>query len=166
MVTAGELRQRNNHEEGRSPPAFDQADEASRLEEPVTSQYPCPVGSGDEDNLDDDDVTIIGLDNLLEQGEDHRATALAWIEQNGPEMEDRRRNILVSELQRVQRSSFIHFIILCLIPTALMLVVVATILSEEDDCSSVATTCIKEERAFVNAFTTRCICDAIDIAED
>ena len=119
----------------------------------------------DDDDDDDDDMTIIGLEHDPEQGENsaQRAAALAWIEQNGPEMEQRRRNVLLRELQRVQRASFIHFVLLCLIPTSLLFIVVATVFGEEEDCTSVATTCAKEPRTFINAFTTRCICDAVDI---
>ena len=129
------------------------------------------TGSGGDDNDndddDDDDVTIIGLDNDPEQGNnDQQAAALAWIEQNGPEMEERRRNVLLRELQRVQRASFIHFVLLCLIPTSLLLIVVATVLGEDETCESAATFCEKEARTFINAFTTRCICDAIDVMDE
>jgi hypothetical protein len=115
---------------------------------------------------DDDDMTIIGLDQDPEQGNnDQQSAALAWIEQNGPEMEERRRNVLLRELQRVQRASFIHFILLCLIPTSLLFIVVATVLGEDEACESDATTCATEPRTFINAFTTRCICDAIDVSD-
>uniref|UniRef100_A0A7S1GM78 Uncharacterized protein n=1 Tax=Cyclophora tenuis TaxID=216820 RepID=A0A7S1GM78_CYCTE len=120
----------------------------------------------DEEEEDDDDMTIIGLDQDPEQGNnDQQAAALAWIEQNGPEMEERRRNVLLRELQRVQRASFIHFVLLCLIPTSLLFIVVATVLGEDESCVSDATFCAKEARTFINAFTTRCICDAIDVSE-
>jgi hypothetical protein len=117
-------------------------------------------------NEDDDDMTIIGLEQDPEHGtNDQQSAALAWIEQNGPEMEERRRNVLLRELQRVQRASFIHFILLCLIPTSLLFIVVATVLGESEDCYSEATHCQTESRTFINAFTTRCICDAIDIMD-
>lgn len=132
-------------------------------EDTVPSQDPIQFN---EEDGGDDDLTIIGLDNDPEQGNsDHRAAALAWMNQNGPEMEERRRNILLRELQRVQRASFIHFTILCLIPTTLLFIVVATILGDEEDCDSMVTTCVKEAGTFMNAFTTRCICDAIDVKE-
>jgi hypothetical protein len=106
-------------------------------------------------------LTIIGLDQDPQDNHDYDAAALAWMEQNGPEIERRRRNVLLRELQRVQRASFIHFILLCLIPTALLCIVVATVLSEEEPCGSDVTICRQEARTFINAFTTRCICDAI-----
>lgn len=113
---------------------------------------------------DDDDLTIIGLESSDRYG-DQNAAALDWIEQNGPEMEERRRNVLLQELQRVQRSSFVHFALLCLIPTSLLFVVVATVLGNKEECSSEATNCVEETRTFINAFTTRCICDAINVGD-
>lgn len=116
---------------------------------------------------DDDDMTIIVLDEDPEaQGNrEQQSAVLAWIEQNGPEMEERRRNVLLRELQRVQRTAFIHFVLLCLIPTSLLFIVVATVLGEDESCESIATTCKTESRTFLNAFTTQCICDAIDVRD-
>jgi hypothetical protein len=74
-----------------------------------------------------------------------------------------RRNVLLRELQRLQRTSFIHFMALCLIPTSLLFIVLATVLADDEQCESLATTCEKEPRTFINAFTTRCICDAITV---
>ncbi|GAX24297.1 hypothetical protein FisN_4Lh002 [Fistulifera solaris] len=109
----------------------------------------------------DDDVTVIMLDQTAEsQGHG----ALEWIEQTGPEMEERRRNVLLRELRRVQRASFLHFALLCLIPTALLLIVVATVIGDEEECSSDATFCELEPRTFINAFTTRCVCDPIPVS--
>jgi hypothetical protein len=108
----------------------------------------------------DDDVTVI----ILESGADDDAVGTGWVDQDSPEMQERRRNVLLRELQRVQRSSFIHFMILCLIPTSLLFIVIATVLGEDEECESTATTCEKEARTFINAFTTRCVCDAITVA--
>mmetsp|Transcript_126476 Transcript_126476/g.188731 ORF Transcript_126476/g.188731 Transcript_126476/m.188731 type:complete len:142 (-) Transcript_126476:25-450(-) len=110
---------------------------------------------------DDDDLTVIVLEQGPENGNDQ--FGLGWAEQDSPEMEERRRNVLLRELQRVQRASFIHFLILCLIPTSLLFIVIATVLGEDEECNSEATTCEKEDRTFINAFTTRCVCDAIKI---
>jgi len=112
-------------------------------------------------NEDDDDVTVIFLDNSGESGNDQ--AAIDWIEQTGPEMEERRRNVLLRELRRVQRASFLHFALLCLIPTALLAIVVATVFGDPEDCYSEATSCELEQRNFMNAFTTRCVCDPIDV---
>jgi hypothetical protein len=134
-------------------------------EETMPSQDPSPFnGEGDDA---DDDVTIIGIDNNdVEQGERmQRALALAWIQQNIPATEERRRNMLLRELQRTQRTNFIHFTLLCLIPTTLLIIVMTTVFGEDEDCSSIATTCVTEAGNFMNAYTTSCICDAVDVKE-
>jgi hypothetical protein len=142
-------------EEGVDTPA--PLEEASEQNLPISSSN--PLSNANEED-DDDDMTVI----VLEQGEDNdfiSPSAAGWAEQDSPEMEGRRRNVLLRELQRVQRASFIQFLILCLIPTSLLFVVIATVLGDDEDCESAATQCEKEERTFINAFTTRCVCDAI-----
>jgi len=111
---------------------------------------------------DDDDITVILLDPD-EHNHHSNVISLDWINQQGPEMEARRRNVLLRELQRVQRASFMHFALLCLIPSALLLVVVLALLSDSEECTSDVTHCELEPRTFVNAFTTRCICDPIPV---
>ena len=110
---------------------------------------------------DGDDITVIMLDHSTDdQGQQF---AMDWIDQTGPEMEERRRNVLLRELRRVQRASFLHFVLLCLIPTVLLAIVIATVFSDENECYSEATFCELEPRTFVNAFTTRCVCDPIPV---
>lgn len=117
-----------------------------------------------KDNEDDDDVTVILLDhNDLHQSPD-TMISMDWMEQQGPELEARRRAILVQELQRTQRISFCHFLLLCLVPAVLVGVVVAAAFrSGVDECFSTVTQCKLEERTFSNAFTTRCVCDPIPV---
>jgi hypothetical protein len=116
----------------------------------------------EEGDSDDDDITVIVIEQGMDNGMDLGGAA-GWTEQDSPEMEERRRNVLLRELQRVQRASFVHFLILCLIPTSLLFIVIATVLGEDEECESSATTCEKEARTFINAFTTRCVCDAITV---
>lgn len=113
---------------------------------------------------DDDDVTVIVLERGSNDMESNGASL--WAEQDSPEMEARRRLVLLRELQRVQRASFVHFLILCLIPTSLLFIVIATVLGEDDLCESEATLCEQEKRTFINAFTTRCVCNAIPVASN
>jgi hypothetical protein len=120
-------------------------------------------GGGDDDDDDDDELTVIVLDNATADRNDDQQATIAWIEQTGPEMEERRRNVLLGELRRVQRASFVHFVLLCLIPTALLIIVIATVVGDEEECESDATFCELEPRTFVNAFTTRCVCDSIPV---
>ena len=44
------------------------------------------------------------------------------------------------------------------------MIVIAAIVSEDGECSTgenALTVCAREPRSFVNAFTSRCICDAV-----
>lgn len=115
---------------------------------------------------DDDDLTVIVLEQGAENAFINQAAAAGWVGQDSPEMEERRRNVLLRELQIVQRASFIHFMILCLIPISLLLIVIVTVLGEDEECESLATTCAREVRTFINAFTTRCVCDAIVVVKE
>ena len=58
---------------------------------------------------------------------------------------------------------------LCLVPTALLVIVIAAIVSYDGGCGGSGgdelTACEMEPRSFANAFTTTCICDAVRIAE-
>jgi hypothetical protein len=126
---------------------------------PCSEEVGEATGEKQEDE-DDDDVTVIMLDQRPDEG--GRFT-IAWQGEAGPQVEERRRNIMLQELQRVQRTSFLHFLILCLIPTVLLFIVIATVVSEDEECYSEATVCHKEARNFINAFTTRCVCEAIAV---
>jgi predicted nucleic acid-binding Zn ribbon protein len=118
-----------------------QDEEANALPHDATqSEEPVQECSNQQDtSSDDDEMTIVTLDH-----NDQNAAAFAWLDQNGPKMERRCRNVLLRELQRVQRASFMHFMLLCLIPTALLLVVVVTVFGEEEPCGSQLATCRQE----------------------
>lgn len=121
-----------------------------------------------DDDIDDDDVTVILLDPSSDnsnRNNEPQLNVFDWIEQSGaPEIEHRRRNILLRELRRAQKSSFVQFLLLCMIPTVLLLVVIGTVLGDTEECASTETTfCAMEERTFMNAFTTRCICESIEV---
>ena len=143
-------------------------DAAAEVEEGGTSEQNTAVPStevedaGESVDKEDDDVTVIVLDHSPEDSNGQRLT-IAWTGEAGPQVEERRRAIMLRELQRVQRTSFLHFMILCLIPTVLLFIVIATVISEDEDCFSDATVCHKEPRNFINAFTTRCVCEAISV---
>jgi len=142
-------------------------DGTGATESPLIESLPSTENGGlteaSPEDDDDDDLTVIVLDQNADDSYGNRHAAVAWIEQTGPGMEERRRNVLLRELRRVQRASFLHFCILCLIPTVLLLVVIGTVVGEEEDCESDATFCQLEPRSFINAFTTRCVCDAIPV---
>jgi len=133
--------------------------------------------SKDENDIDDD-VTIIDLDDNGEQdGPTSRQgnTGRAWMLQDGQWWdlsqfthtvnEDRQRAIIRGEILRIQKANFCHLMILCLVPTSLLLIVLVSALSTNGLCKDTpaALQCDQEERIFVNAFTTRCICNSIGV---
>ena len=113
------------------------------------------VGNGDGDGDGDDN------DDSNDPSSRDRGDASFFNAEDDAANEDRRRQALLSDIERNQRSNFIHFILLCLVPTSLLLIVVASIVGENDNCSGFPTSCANEPRTFINAFTTRCICDAV-----
>ena len=92
--------------------------------------------------------------------------AVAW--EPSEEATALRREAIHRELERVQRANFIHFLVLCLVPTTLLIIVIAAIVGEDTECghsgeidNNGLTVCEREPRSFVNAFTSRCICEAV-----
>lgn len=53
-------------------------------------------------------------------------------------------------------------------PTSLLLIVIAAIFSQDGECNGIegVMVCERESRSFVNAFTTRCVCDAVMSVRD
>lgn len=132
----------------------------------------------DTEEDDDEDVTVILLDNATDSQRRRTPTTpqgyvdMLESQEQGrhPEIQERRRLILLRELRRVQQTSFMHFLLLCVIPAALLMIVIATILGESSSCGNildpsgnVELVCSLEARTFMNAFTTRCICDSIEV---
>jgi hypothetical protein len=134
----------------------------------------------ENDCNDDDEVTIIYLDDENEDANIHnnnnnatagnvsepRGVVFDWIERaDGTILQDeRRRAILIQELKRVQRTSCIQFSILCLLPILLFAAMAIAVLGQDETCESTITECALEPRTFVNAFTTRCVCQPIPVA--
>ena len=62
-----------------------------------------------------------------------------------------RRENIRQEIGRVQRANFIHFLVLCLVPTTLLVIVIIAIVSEDGECSGGndgLTVCERESRSF------------------
>mmetsp|Transcript_17235 Transcript_17235/g.21492 ORF Transcript_17235/g.21492 Transcript_17235/m.21492 type:complete len:206 (-) Transcript_17235:100-717(-) len=171
----------NTGDSGHQPQDHDEGDvEISEIS--ITDRQiiaiPSPSSSDDDDD-DDDDVTIIGDDNStfhrydflnltatavtpLTNGNDDNTPNNNQDDNNDDAVDAGRRLVVQRELERVQRANFCHFMLLCLVPTSLLLIVVFTVMSDGHDCvSSSLTKCFAEPRTFVNAFTSRCICDAV-----
>lgn len=149
----------NSEEEATLPVIVDETDYPIDEEQPVVVTDHCVSR-----NEDDDEFTVIVLDQSSEDVINvTREGGLSWIEQSGPEMEERRRNVLIRELERVQRASFFQFAILCIIPSVLLVIVIANVVGNEASCVSEASFCQLERRTFINAFTSQCICDSIPV---
>ena len=87
---------------------------------------------------------------------------------NLEEYEQTRRDDLAEELDRVHRNNLIQFGALCLIPCALLAMIMISSFSDKDvPCTGIdGAECDYETRAFMNAFARRCICDAFSIRND
>ena len=171
-----------NENENQGSASVDDVDlENNVVDTSLSSSFPHNNNSGDDhhqepselhtdvdnDDDDDDDVTVIVLEREAENALISQSAAAGWETEQTPEMEERRRNVLMRELNRVQRASFMHFMLLCLIPTTLLFVVIVTVLAgDNEECTSEVTHCEREPRAFVNAFTTRCVCEAIIVSTE
>lgn len=118
--------------------------------------------NADQVNDDNDNITVITIQPQVTSARNN--ITLDWINQSGPEMAQHRRTVLLREIQRIQRVSFLQFALLCLIPSVMIIVVLwESMMGGTEDCSSEATHCILEARTFMNAFTTRCVCEAIQV---
>jgi len=102
--------------------------------------------------------------NDEQQQQQQQQQATFWNAEEDAANEERRREALLGEIQRSQRANFVHFFMLCLVPTSLLLIVVANVVGESTECDNYPVHCSAEPRSFINAFTSRCICDAV-IAE-
>lgn len=125
----------------------------------------------DDDDEESDNVTVILLDHEHESA--MAAAALDWmaapqLHHPGPDVADRRRAILLRELERLQRTSCGHFGLLCAVPLVMLVVMVASVIAGQGPCDAEAATdaasqCHFEVRSFFNAFTARCICQPIPV---
>jgi hypothetical protein len=194
----------NDVEEARVPPGGSHSEISQRvkLEPTESSQAQCNPAN------DDDDVTVIMLDpaeqrsylGILSRSHYNRnrsaveagrnAAVLAWIENSdSPAMEERRRSILLAELKRSQRTSFYHCLLMCTVPTILLLIIMVTVAVDSSksaaSCQDIMPTreasaypngsvvdnewghvrpmirCRLEARNFLSGRATRCVCDAI-----
>ena len=115
-----------------------------------------------DDSDDDSNETVVEEDYARRiLGSDSNADLLSDLDDEAHER--RRREAIRAELERVQRSNFLHFMVLLLVPTCLLMVIFINVLTENENCNEGEqwTTCTKEPRSFINAFTSRCICDAV-----
>ena len=127
-----------------------------------------PLEINEQDHADDDDeIQELVIRTNSASNNNNISAALDPTNQfpnwtlNEEEINTRREAIRI-EIERMQRANFVHFVVLCLVPTSLLVIVIAAILTEDGECSGDGlTVCEREPRTFVNAFTTRCICEAV-----
>jgi hypothetical protein len=187
----------------RRPPPFSQDAEA----EVPPKQAEKEEREEEDDDYDDDDVTVVILD--AQYPPSGRSVSSSFINsslavddggqglgrraqqdlQDSLARQQLRRNEMVQELRVVQRSSFRLFLAILVLPVVLLVIAVASVMSDDVDCSGMAPTsqnvdtississsnandvaspqqsevvsCWNEQRTFRNAFTTRCICDSV-----
>jgi hypothetical protein len=161
MITSGQEQTGENHTAISADLGGVDSDAAGMPESANTGDHREEEGDDDDDN-----VTVIFLDHDASQRQAGGTIAFDWIEQHGPEMEERRRALLLRELKRSQRNSFVQFLVLCLVPVAMFIVVIVSVVGEDDACQSPATVCKLEPRLFINAFTTRCSCEPIPVVRN
>lgn len=121
------------------------------------------TNNSDNDN-DEEQELIVQVPNELNAPSTAPFVLQNMVVEPSEEARALRRETIRQEIERVQRANFIHFLVLCLVPTTLLVIVIIAIVSEDGDCSGGndgLTVCEREARSFVNAFTSRCICDAI-----
>ena len=133
---------------------------SSDVENPLTETN----NNNNNDSENDDEIQELVIHTNSTNNDTNEATIQFPNWTLNQEEINTRRNTIRTEIERIQRSNFIHFLVLCLVPTSLLLIVIAAILSEDGECEVAAdglTVCEREPRTFVNAFTTRCICEAV-----
>mmetsp|Transcript_11131 Transcript_11131/g.23466 ORF Transcript_11131/g.23466 Transcript_11131/m.23466 type:complete len:185 (-) Transcript_11131:147-701(-) len=171
-VTGGHRRTSDGNGVDRSDNADDGTENENEIEHDTDLRegsadggvLPVPPGGSEDQYDNDDDSGVRRRSPIGGDGDIGGREPSFWDADDDVVNEERRREAILNEIERSQRSNFFHFCLLCLIPTSLLLIVVASVLGENGDCSGYPTSCANEPRSFINAFTTRCICDAV-IAE-
>lgn len=117
------------------------------------------------DDDDGDDITEIGIEDTNSTSQNNTSTDYLPDTPEGIRIaEDRRRELLVADIQRMQKTNLIHFAVLFLVPTAMVVLVIWTALSNDGDCDELIVGCVREPRTFVHAFTSRCLCKSFEVA--
>lgn len=99
-------------------------------------------------------------DNYYSNPQAHRL----WTDEEREAYEGRRREALTSELNRVQRTNFIHFSIMCFIPIIMIALVLMNSFSEDGECDGYGVAvCKREARSFLNAFGNDCYCYGVTL---
>ena len=133
----------------------------------ATTQNTTSRGEGEADDATTQ-ITEINVppsynnDNYYSNPQAHRL----WTDEEREAYEGRRREALASELNRVQRTNFIHFSILCSIPIVMIALVLMNSFSEDGECEGHGVAiCKRAERSFLNAFGNDCYCYGVTLED-
>jgi len=115
----------------------------------LTENTPPPEGEDQDDNW-----SVIRMD---ENEYNYNAPSFnfdRWQWTNDDEDQERRRRITaVREIEQIQRSNFLHFILLCLVPTSLLLILVVTVMGNDNVCmGNDISQCFLEQKSFFQSF--------------
>jgi len=125
---------------------------------------------------DDDTVTIIDpiipsndyihLRQLRDRSHRWTLRERQWVEWNATYDagdEELRHATVLREIEQLQSANFCHFAVLCVVPTILLIIVLAGAFSPSEECISTlpGIMCQEDDRLFIHAFTTRCVCTSI-----
>lgn len=116
-------------------------------------------------SIDDDAITEINITSTPSSNYNTpQLNNRLWTDAERGSYEERRRETLNQELNRVQRSNFIHFMILCFIPMLLIGLVLFNSFVDSGECIGYANlVCRREPRHFMNGYSNGCICDAFNL---
>ena len=126
--------------------------------------------TGDNNNnnnivIDDDATTQMTEINISSSHNDNNSTNSPyinnqlWTDEEREEYQERRRESLGQELNLVQRTNCIHFSIMCLVPIALIVMVLMNSFHNDGICDGYEIAgCERVERSFMNAFGNKCVC--------
>jgi len=139
-------------------------------------QHQQTVSTSNHSNNDNEDPnTTVDVDdsieeiNILPSSSSENANSpetnhRLWTDDDRQAYEERRREALNQELNRVQRTNFIHFMVLCMIPVFLIVMVLLNSFIDDGDCIGYGNLkCWREARNFLNGYSNSCICEAFNI---
>lgn len=125
------------------------------------------TASSPGDNDDTTEVTEINVPPSYDNSNYNNPQAhRLWTDEAREAYEERRREALTTELNRVQRTNFIHFSIMCLVPIGLIGLVLMNSFTDNGVCEGFGVAqCERVRRSFLNAFGNDCVCLGITLQD-
>jgi len=164
-------RRRNRQQQPRQQEGVQSPAEAQNDIPPPTTTEP----EYDDDFDEDDNITIIERDMPQQESNQNPFPGGAWMFHEGMWFdltqetqvhEDQRREVIRREVRHIQKANCFHFSVMMIVPLVLTIIVIIAVLKNYETCisSTPGITCAEEERIFMNAYTTRCICNGITLS--